>query len=131
MSATYRVHVFGKSGCDKCAVLNQRVDKLLQKEPWKAFEKHYSDIETESGLVAFAEAECINPQRIPAMMIMKLNDETGEYDPVPNPTPGVNDSVFKKSKLFQHLGVQTDYTDTGRGVISPNMIKACLQEAIT
>ena len=129
MPAEYRVHVFGKRDCDKCTVLNQRLDKLLKNEKWSAFEKYYNDIETELGLVAFAEAECINPQRIPAMMIMKQNTETGEYEPVPNSKPGANDPVFKKSKLYQYLGVQTDYTDTGRGVISPNMIKKCLQEA--
>ena len=130
MSAKYRVHVFGKKGCEKCTVLNQRLDKMLVKDEWEAFEKHYNDVETESGLVAFAEAECINPQRIPAMMIMQQNDETGEYEPVANPTPGAADPVFKKSKLYQYLGVQTDYTDVGRGVISPKMIKKCFQEAV-
>jgi len=130
MSAEYRIHVFGKQGCDKCAVLNQRLDKILDEDEWKLFEKHYEDVETETGMVAFAEAECINPQRIPAMMIMRLNPETGEHEPVPNRTPGQPDPVFKKSKLYQYLGVQTDYTDSGRGVISPNMIKKCLQEAV-
>ena len=93
-----------------------------------SFEKHYSDVETEAGMVAFAEAECINPQRIPAMMVTRLDEETGEYEPVPNSAPGKTDDVFKKSKLYQYLGVQTDYTDGG--VISPSMIKKCLQEAV-
>lgn len=130
MPAEYRVHVFGKEGCPKCSVLNQRLDKLLEKEEWAAFEKAYSDIETESGMVVFAEAECINPQRIPAMMITRCNEASGDYEPVPNLRPGAEDRVFKKSKLYQYLGVQTDYTDIGKGVISPNMIKKCLQEAV-
>lgn len=128
MSAKYRVHVFGKQGCPKCTVLNQRLDKVLAKDEWDGFEKHYSDVETEAGMVAFAEAECINPQRIPAMMVMQFDEETGEYEPVPNPAPGKADAVFKKSKLYQYLGVQTDYTDGG--VISPKMITTCLEEAV-
>ncbi len=131
MSTKYRVHVFGKKGCDKCSVLNQRIDKLLEKEEWSAFEKHYNDVETETGLVAFAEAECINPQRIPAMMVLQENTETGEFEPVPNPSPDTPDPLFKKSKLYQYIGVQTDYSDLGRGVISPKMIKKCLEEAIS
>ncbi len=129
MSTKYRVHVFGKKGCDKCEVLNQRLDRVLAKDEWEGFEKLYNDVETEAGMVAFAEAECINPQRIPAMMVMQLDEESGEYEPVPNPKPGENNSVFKKSKLYQYLGVQTDYSDSGRGVISPKMITKCLEEA--
>ncbi len=130
MSTKFRVHVFGKKGCDKCTVLNQRLDKLLEGDEWSAFEKHYNDVETETGLVAFAEAECINPQRIPAMMVMRHSEETGEFEPMPNRDPENPDPIFKKSKLYQFLGVQTDYTDTGRGVISPKMVKKCLQEAL-
>jgi len=129
MSAKYRVHVFGKKGCPKCTVLNQRLDKVLGKDEWSEFEKHYSDVETEDGMVAFAEAECINPQRIPAMMVMEFDEETGEFEPVPNSKPGDADKVFKKSKLYQYLGIQTDYTDGG-GVISPKMITKCLEEAL-
>jgi len=129
MPAEYQVHIFGKKGCDKCAVLNQRLDKILAKDEWSGFEKIYNDVETESGMVAFAEAECINPQRIPAMMVMHLDSESGDYLPVPNPFPGRRDEVFHNSKLYQHLGIQTDYTETGRGIISPKMIKMCLQQA--
>ncbi len=130
MSAKYRVHVFGKKGCDKCTVLNQRLDKVLEKDEWESFEKLYNDVETEAGIVAFAEAECINPQRIPAMMVAQLDEETGEYEPIPNPAPGKEDDVFKKSKLYQYIGVQTDYTEAGKGVISPKMIRKCLEEAV-
>ena len=68
MGAKYQIRVFGKQGCDKCHTLNQRLDKLLAKEEYGAFEKLYCDVETIDGLVAFAEAECINPARIPAML---------------------------------------------------------------
>jgi len=129
MPTKFRVQVFGKSGCDKCAILNQRLDKLLAKDEWSAFEKFYTDVESEEGLIAFAEAECINPQRIPAMLLSRENEESGDFEPIPNSTIEQTDSICGKSKLYQHLGLQTDYSDTGRGVISPKMITACLAEA--
>jgi hypothetical protein len=130
MAKKYQVHVFGKKGCDKCAILNQRLDKLLAEDSWSDFEKCYNDVETSDGIIRFCEAECINPQRIPAMIVLQ-KEEDGAYVPVPNPTPGKADKVYKKSKLYQFLGLQTDYTDAGKGVISPKMIKSCLEEART
>lgn len=126
----YRVLVFGKAGCPKCHVLNQRLDSLLKKDEWQSFEKIYCDVESEEGLVSFCKAECINPQRIPAFLITKFDDQEGKYIPIPNPTMGEQDKVCKDSKLFTYLGVQTDYTDRGRGVISPKMIKSILREAM-
>ena len=128
MSKLFQVVVFGKTGCEKCHVLNQRLDKLLAKEEWKDFEKQSYDVESEEGIAKFCEAECINPQRIPAMLITRRNDETGEYEPVPNVSPGKEDSVCKKSRLYQYLGLQTDYRDGG-GTLTPQMIQAVLNEA--
>ncbi len=128
MPANYQIHVFGKKGCDKCAILNQRLDKLLGSDDWNDFEKVYNDVETEEGVISFAEAECINPQRIPAMLIKQLDSSSGAYAPVPNLAPDTPDKLYKKSKLYQYLGLQTDYTDIGKGVISPKMIKSCLTE---
>lgn len=124
----YRVIVFGKPGCDKCKVLNSRLDELLAAEEWRDFEKMYCDVTTEDGLVEFARAECINPQRIPAFMITKRVDES-HYEPVPNPRPGADDPVCKQSRLYQHLGIQTDYTEVGKGIITGPMITSVLGEA--
>jgi hypothetical protein len=129
MSAKYQIRVFGKEGCDKCHALNQRLDKLLTKEEYTGFNKLYCDVETIEGLVAFSEAECINPSRIPAMLITKWDEDADEYRPVGTKTPGTKDSVCKKSKLYQYVGLQTDYSDVGKGVISPKMIQSVLAEA--
>lgn len=129
MAKTYRVKVFGKPGCDKCKVLQERLDKLLGSDEWSDFEKVYCDLQTEEGLVEFCEVECVNPQRIPALLVTRHNEETGDYDPVPNRNPGHTCNVCKNSRLFQHLGLQTDYTEAGRGVISPRMITTVLAEA--
>ena len=127
MEKKYQIRVFGKEGCAKCHTLNQRLDKLLAKEEFGDFEKRYCDVESVDGLVAFAEAECINPSRIPAMLVTAWNAEAGEYVPVPTSQPGAKDSVCKKSKLYHYLGLQTDYS--GNGVISPKMIQSVLAEA--
>ena len=122
MPSPFRVEVFGKPGCDKCAVLNQRLDKLLGKPEWEAFEKVYHNILSEEGLITFCEAECINPQRIPAFVLSKWDEEKGAYGFLPNPEPGSADAVGGKSRLYQYLGLQTDYSAVGRGVITPRML---------
>jgi hypothetical protein len=128
MDKKYRIKVFGKQGCDKCHTLNQRLDKLLAKEEYSRFGKLYCDVETIDGLVAFAEAECINPSRIPAMLVTEWNEEADEYLPVATPQPGAGDSVCKKAKLYQYLGLQTDYSEVGKGLITPRMIESVLAE---
>ncbi len=130
MASNYQIRVFGKQGCDKCHTLNQRIDKLLSKEEYNEFDKLYCDVETINGLVAFSEAECINPSRIPAILVTKWNEEIKEYEPVGTKEPGAPDSICKKSKLYQYVGLQTDYTASGKGVISPKMIQSILAEAM-
>lgn len=129
MAAKYQIRVFGKQGCDKCHTLNQRLDKLLAKDEYADFDKLYCDVETIDGLVAFSEAECINPSRIPAMLVTAWDEETEDYAPVATKEPGAKDSVCKKAKLYQYVGLQTDYSDVGKGVISPKMIQTVLAEA--
>lgn len=128
MGAKYQIRVFGKKGCEKCHTLNQRIDKLLAKEGCDVFEKIYCDVETIDGLVAFAEAECINPSRIPAMLVTEWNEDEGDYEPVSLKEPGAEDSICKQAKLYQYLGLQTDYSDVGKGVITPKMIQSILDE---
>lgn len=129
MTKPYKIQVFGKEGCAKCKTLNQRLDKLLSEKEWSDFEKEYCDVETVDGLVAFASAECINPQRIPAMLVTRHQSETGRYAPVPTRNPSPHDPVCGKSKLYQYVGLQTDYSNEGKGIISPKMITTVLNEA--
>ncbi len=130
MNKPFKIQVFGKPGCDKCTQLNKRLDKILANEDWADFEKEYCDVETVDGLVAFASAECINPQRIPAMLICKLQGETESYRPVAVREPLKEPhEICGKAKLYHFVGLQTDYTNAGKGIISPKMIKSVLQEA--
>lgn len=123
----YVIKVFGKAGCDKCKVLNRRLDDLLKKEEWNDFSKQYCDVGTEDGLVEFCNAECINPQRIPAIVVAK-KDESGAAKLLENPAKGENDPVCKTSKLHTFLGLQTDY-NKGGGVLTPKMLKRVLSES--
>lgn len=129
MGAKYQIRVFGKAGCDKCHTLNQRLEKILTKSEYSDFEKLYCDVESLDGLVAFSEAECINPSRIPAMLVTAWNDEENDFVPVNTTVPGAKDAVCQKAKLYQYLGLQTDYSDVGKGIISPKMIQSILTEA--
>ncbi len=129
MSKTYQIHVFGKPGCDKCHTLNGRLDDLLQEAEWADFEKLYHDLETENGLVEFCEAECLNPQRVPGFYVSKANPATGEQEPLPNPQPGSADAPGGSGALYTWVGLQTDYSSVGRGVITPRMIEAVLRQA--
>lgn len=126
---TYRVLVFGKEGCPKCEVLKDRLGKTLGKGEWADFDQEYLSVKTPQGLIAFSRAQCINPNRIPAMVVAKRNPATGAYEMLPNPRPGAPDKVCKDARLYQYLGLQTDYTDVGKGVISPKMITTILEQA--
>lgn len=133
MKRQFEIRVFGKKGCPKCKTLNKRLDSLLSKGEWGDFEKIYFDVQTEDGLIEFCNAECINPQRIPAFVVAKKNgldaNSNDSAELIPNPAPEKYDDVCKDSKLYVYLGLQTDYTDSGQGVITPKMIKSVLTEA--
>ena len=125
----HRVLVFGKQGCDKCKVLNQRLDTLTAKPDWAEFEKVYHDLETEDGLVAFCKTECVNPHRIPAFVVARADEGSGEYKLLPARPRQEVDPVCGRSRLYGCLGLETDYSDQGRGVITPKMIETVLAEA--
>ncbi len=127
MEKKYRVAVYGKAGCDKCKTLNKRLDTLLTKPEWTDFEKVYCDLETEDGLVSFCKAECLNPNRVPAFVVQQ---KTGDrYEPMRNPHPGRTEGTYASSRLYTLLGMQTDYSETGRGLLTPDMITTVLAEA--
>ena len=133
MKKQFEIRVFGKKGCPKCTTLNKRLDSLLSKDEWGHFEKKYFDVQTEDGLIEFCNAECINPQRIPAFVVAKKNGREARGNDsaelILNPEPEKVDEVCRDAKLYVYLGLQTDYTDSGQGVITPKMIKSVLTEA--
>ncbi len=125
MSAKLRVVVFGKAGCDKCAVLRKRVETLLGEPGWQDFEMAYLSVETEEGLAAFCRAECINPNRMPALLVMEPANVPGGWRPLARAAPDPSGGA----RLYAVVGLQTDYSEAGRGVLSPRAIRAELEEA--
>jgi len=123
MNKPYRINVFGKAGCDKCKVLQGRLDGLLATPAWADFEKVYHDVETEEGLVDFCWAGCINPQRIPAFTVSRKAPDSDVYEPVPDTRPPSLDAT----RLYVQMGLQTDYSDAHKGVTTPAMITAVLE----
>lgn len=123
----YQIVIFGKEGCQKCHALNQRVDKMLKKEKYAQFSKKYIDVMTEEGLVEFCNAECINPQRIPALTVRRYDETQKTYQYITNPKAGKEDPVCGSFALHTYLGIQTDYSSNG--VITPKMIDSVLQSA--
>ncbi len=124
------VNVFGKAGCAKCTMLNRRLDKLLREERYAGFQKKYHDVMTETGLVPFCLAQCLNPSRIPAMLVSRIREDGGE-EYLPNPDADRKDELCKDSKLYQYLGLQTDYSEEGKGIITPEMVESILDRALT
>ena len=127
MEKTYRITLFGKKGCDKCKVLNERIDGLLKTDSWQSFEKAYVDIASVDGLVSFVKTECLNPQRIPAFIVEKKGTDGG-YKPIINPKSQTTEALLKP---WRYVGVETDYSEKGRGVITPQMITSALEQAKT
>ena len=63
------------------------------------------------------------------MLVTKRQEGTDTYAPVSTRNPQPQDEICGKSKLYQYVGLQTDYTPAGKGLISPKMITAVLEEA--
>lgn len=129
MAKPYRVLVFGKAGCDKCRALNKRLVEILDREEWADFDKRDVDVETADGLLAFCRAECLNPQRIPGFVVLRRQGGDGEYGLLERAAPGTADPACGTAALYHLYGLQTDYSEAGRGVLSPRMILAALTEA--
>ena len=108
-------------------MLNERIDKLLEQKDWQEFDKYYLDVETVDGMVSFAKAEALNPQRIPSFIVEKKKG-SGEWQPLTNPESVSNTQI---AKPWQYVGVETDYSEKGRGIITPQMITSVLTQAKT
>ena len=113
-------HVFGKTGCAKCAVLQKRLDSILEKDEFKnKFVKEYDNVLTEEGLLKFCRVQCVNPNKIPALVI---SDQDGNFLE--------GEWNVKAPYTYQYLGIQTDYSETGKGILQPELIEEILRKAL-
>ncbi len=76
-------------------------------------------------MVSFVKRECLNPQRIPSFIVEKLNGN-GEYEAIKNPA---HSQTVEGVRPMRYLGIQTDYTEVGKGIIPPAAVVEVMQEA--
>ena len=91
------------------------------------FDKEYFDLDTVDGLVAFCQAECLNPHKIPALVVTRHDHATNAY--VPLSASGATEAAVDGTRLGPVLGLQPDYAGPSRGTLTPAMITAVFQEA--
>ncbi len=127
MQKTFQAVVFGKAGCDKCQVLRRRLEAVLAEPEWADFEQAYFDVDTVEGLVEFCRMECLNPQRLPALVVRRLTP--AEPVPVEVDPARVADPILGTARLYHLAGLQTDYGPAGRGVVTREMIRSALAMA--
>lgn len=125
----YFVNVFGKQGCAKCDLMKKRLAVLLERPEYRLFELRYYDIRTDPGIVAFCNADCVNPNRIPALLISGVRNGTDAYLQDPRQFEDITDAAFESGTTYQHIGLQTDY-DNGGGVVTPAMLQGVLDKAL-
>jgi len=106
----YIIAVYGKDGCDMCAILKNEVGVMLEEENLKdVFDLDYHNLSTVEGMTAYAVSETLNGQRIPGLQIMKYDRDKKSYVKIPDTRPeAFNDST---GELFipVYLQLQTDY----------------------
>ena len=118
-------NVFGKQGCKKCEMLKRRLSALLEKPEYAGIEMRYHDVLSLDGIVDFCKADCLNPNRIPALLMSVERDGKERY--LPGPLHGRE--CYEESAVCGHLGMQTDYNNGG-GVIPPAAIQDVLERAL-
>lgn len=128
MEPLIEVMVFGKAGCDKCKALLRRVGQLAEQPAWSEIQVRYLDVDTEEGLVEFCRMECLNPQRLPSLVVCSVGPD-GTATPIPAVPSAAPDPLLGTCRLYHIVGLQTDYPPRGRGVITPAMIVAILEQA--
>lgn len=113
------IHIFGKQGCAKCAVLKKRVESILAEEGHDADTLHYHDCMTAEGLTEFCQVN-LNPNNLPAMLIADCDNRYLTCD---------HASDDDKSATYPYKGVQTDYSTQHNGIITPQRIREIINEA--
>jgi hypothetical protein len=110
----YIVVIYGKDGCEMCARLKSEVSTMLQNENLEnEFDLDYQNLSTIEGMIAFASAETINGQRIPALQVMKYSQEKGTYLKIQVPQRKL---MKMQSCAGGYLQLQTDYSSTSSAI---------------
>jgi hypothetical protein len=107
----YLLVIFGKDECPRCARLERDVREVLEEDRLTgAINLDYQNLSTVEGMVAYAKAETVNGQRIPALQLLRYDTEENAYSKIPDKRDECFDE--KKGRLFVpvYLQLETDYS---------------------
>ena len=107
----YVIVIFGKNGCPHCARLKETVMDILKEKTYREkFDLDYQNLSTVDGLIAYAEAETVNGQRIPALQLMRYSSEKKAYFKIPDRRKEGFDKQKKSLCVPVYLQLETDYS---------------------
>ena len=106
----WMIVLYGKDHCPHCKELQKKVVEILKKMPTNFFAE-VQNLSTREGLVAYAKAETINGQRIPALQICRWNPETKFYEKVFDPRQPILNEQQGYEFIPTYLQLQTDYAN--------------------
>jgi hypothetical protein len=123
----FLIVIYGKDGCDKCVRLKNNVSSILEENNGlNNFDMDYQNLSTIEGMQAYALAETVNGQRIPALQIMKYSEEKKSYVKIPYPGAAKGSAA---KPFFYYLQLETDYSSNDSS-IEPNRIKELMSLAL-
>lgn len=113
----YLLVIFGKDECPRCARLEEDIKEILQEDALREkVDLDYQNLSTADGMLAYAKAETVNGQRIPALQLLRYDNEESAYTKIPDKRGESFDD--KKGRLFVpvYLQLETDYSSSGGGI---------------
>ncbi len=105
----YLIVIYGKDGCDRCRRLKNTVQEILKAPGTDDFAMDYQNLSTPEGMKAYALAETVNGQRIPALQIMGFNPSRGSYVKLADPSAEHMDQAAGKLMVPVWLQLETSY----------------------
>ena len=101
---------------------------MLAKDEYSEFSLEYFDISTEDGLLDFVKRESLNPQRIPSFVVERFDNEHQRYVALEN---SESRDLRLRVRPWRYLGLETDYSEKGKGIIRPQALHETLQRALS
>lgn len=112
-TSPYLIVIYGKQGCDMCALLRDEVSLMLDQEDIEGeFELDYQDLSTVEGMMAYARSETVNGQRIPALQVMKYDHGTSAYVKIRDSRTEKYNEETGELHVPVYLQLQTDYSSS-------------------
>jgi thiol-disulfide isomerase/thioredoxin len=111
INKNFLIVIFGKDECPHCDALYENVVNILDENSKEDFSLDFQNLSRREGLVAFAKAETVNGQRIPALQILKFDKNDKSYKKIVDSRK--EEYLTDENKYFYptYLQLQTDYAN--------------------